>query len=130
MARINPLDPQLTAIGGNGGAIRPSSGYAFPFIQKQVASVAEALAADTLPVGAINPHAALDLWMDDLFLAVLRHDPRHAPTLFLAMARALTGDEMARFLSGHADHRLRAKVILAMPKWPFLKALLSRRRGW
>ncbi|MEC8552440.1 MAG: lycopene cyclase family protein, partial [Pseudomonadota bacterium] len=33
---LPPRDPSLPGIGGNGGAIRPSSGYAFPFIQKQI----------------------------------------------------------------------------------------------
>ena len=125
MARLSPIDPHLTAIGGNGGAIRPSSGYAFAFIQKQVNLLAAMMASgNTLQTGAINPHKPVDLWMDDIFLSVLRHDAYEAPRLFHAMAKALTGDEMARFLSGKADFRLRAKVIMAMPKWPFIKALM------
>jgi lycopene beta-cyclase len=68
------------------------------------------------------PHQAIDLWMDAVLLHVLRQFPQLAPDLFLRMAAALTGDEFATFLSGEAGWRLRLKVILAMPKWPFLKA--------
>ena len=128
MARLKPQDAHVTAIGGNGGAIRPSSGYAFPFIQKQV-DILSGLSQNgkPFPRGPVNPHKPLDLWMDDIFLSVLRHEPEQAPRLFSAMAKSLNGDEMARFLSGMADNRLRAKVIMAMPKWPFIKALLRRR---
>ena len=70
------------------------------------------------------PHRSVDLWMDAVLLSVLRHWPERAPELFLAMARALDGDEFARFLSGEASWALRAKVVLAMPKLPFLRGLL------
>ena len=113
-------DPQIPGIGGNGGAIRPSSGYAFAFIQKQIDQAIARACNSGLAVSM--PHQAIDLWMDAVLLHVLRQFPQLAPDLFLRMAAALTGDEFATFLSGEAGWRLRLKVILAMPKWPFLKA--------
>ena len=113
-------DPQIPGIGGNGGAIRPSSGYAFAFIQKQIDRAIAGACNSGLAVSM--PHQAIDLWMDAVLLHVLRQFPQLAPDLFLRMAAALTGDEFATFLSGEAGWRLRLKVILAMPKWPFLKA--------
>ena len=62
--------------------------------------------------------------MDRVFLTVLRRRPALAPWLFLRMGRALAGGEFARFMAGEADMRLRLKVIMAMPKWPFICALL------
>jgi len=62
--------------------------------------------------------------MDRIFLAVLRRHPDLAPAIFTAMAAALTGDEFARFLSGEAGTKIWLKVILAMPKIPFLRGLL------
>ena len=116
-------DPALTGIGGNGGAIRPSSGYAFSFIQKQIATgIARASAGNALDF--VTPHRAIDLWMDRVFLSVLRHQPHHAPQIFTALAARLSGDEFALFLSGEATMALRAKVVSAMPPWPFLRALL------
>ena len=80
-----------------------------------------------------SPHKLVDLWMDEVFVAVLRHWPARAPALFLRIARALNGDEFALFLSGEARWRLRLKVILAMPKWIFIKAafyLIIESFGW
>ena len=116
-------DPDLRGIGGNAGAIRPSSGYAFTFIQKQI-NRALTRAKAGKPLSFDPPHRMLDLWMDRIFLSVLRHQPLIAPKVFGAMARRLDGDEFATFLSGEATMRLRLKVILAMPIWPFLLALL------
>ena len=125
MARHNPA---LSGIGGNGGAIRPSSGYAFSFIQKQIAkAIAQVAAGNALRF--VTPHSMIDLWMDRIFLSVLRHQPHYAPQIFTALAARLTGDEFARFLSGEATMALRAKVVLAMPPWPFLRALLRPEPG-
>ncbi len=116
-------DPALVGIGANGGAIRPSSGYAFSFIHKQIDyAVSHAVAGRPLAVGV--PHSAFELWMDRIFLAVLRRHPELAPDIFTAMAAALTGDEFARFLSGEAGVKTWIKVIMAMPKIPFLWGLM------
>ena len=131
LATLPQRDPEIPGIGGNGGAIRPSSGYAFIFIQKQV-SEAIASAKRTGRLVVTSPHRQIDLWMDAVLLSVLRHWPEHAPDLFMRMARALSGDEFARFLSGEAGWGLRLKVVMAMPKWPFIRAtlrLVTGRRG-
>jgi lycopene beta-cyclase len=116
-------DPGLVGIGANGGAIRPSSGYAFSFIHKQIDyAVSHAVAGRPLAVGV--PHSAFELWMDRIFLSVLRRHPELAPDIFTGMAAALTGDEFARFLSGEAGIKTWIKVIMAMPKIPFLWGLM------
>ena len=115
-------DPALPGIGGNAGAIRPSSGYAFTFIQKQIDSALTRVKAGK-SLGFDSPHRIIDLWMDRIFLSVLRHQPKIAPQIFSAMAAGLNGDEFAMFLSGEATMKLRCKVVMAMPIWPFLRAL-------
>ena len=115
-------DPEIAGIGGNGGAIRPSSGYAFAFIQKQIDRAIAGASRGSLHFA--KPHQRVDLWMDAVLLRVLRHQPETAPDLFLRMASALTGDQFARFLSGEADWSLRLKVIMAMPKRMFVKAAM------
>ncbi|MEL0134339.1 MAG: lycopene cyclase family protein, partial [Rhodobiaceae bacterium] len=116
-------DPAIEGIGGNGGAIRPSSGYAFIFIQRQIER-AIAAAQSTGQLTITSPHKGIDLAMDAVLLTVLRHWPERAPELFLRMGKALTGDEFARFLNGEADWGLRLKVVMAMPKLPFLRGAL------
>lgn len=123
LGRLDRHDPAIPGIGGNGGAIRPSSGYAFIFIQRQIdRAIAAAQATGRLAV--VSPHKRVDLAMDAVLLTVLRHWPETAPELFLRMGKALTGDEFARFLNGEADWRLRLKVVMAMPKLPFIRGAL------
>jgi lycopene beta-cyclase len=63
--------------------------------------------------------------MDTIFLRVIRRHPALAPQIFTAMADRLTGDEFALFLSGEAGLRLWTKLVLTMPKWPFICALFQ-----
>ena len=124
MATLPQRDPHLTGFGANGGAIRPSSGYAFSFIQKQIDQII-ASAKPGQPLTVKTPHSRFELFMDGIFLRVIRHHPVLAPQIFTAMADRLTGDEFALFLSGEAGPRLRTKLVLAMPKWPFICALFQ-----
>ena len=116
-------DPDFQGIGSNCGAIRPSSGYAFSFIQKQIVTALNQVGIGN-KLSFASPHKKIDLFMDRVFLSVLRYQPHYAPRLFTAMAAKLTGDEFALFLSGEAGILLRLKVIMAMPPWPFICALL------
>ena len=117
-----------TGFGGNGGAIRPSSGYAFAFIQKQILATIQYAKSKNIQGKTLSslvikrPHKLVDLWMDEVFITVLRHKPETAPELFLRMANALDGDQFALFLSGEAGWWLRFKVMMAMPKLIFIRA--------
>ena len=113
-----------TAIGARGGALRPSSGYAFSFIQKQVLQIITHY-QNTQIWQSQSPISATDLWMDKVFLQVLASHPHQAISVFERMARALSGDEFATFMSGTASFKTVLKVVMAMPKWPFLKAAIS-----
>ena len=62
--------------------------------------------------------------MDEVFITVLKKRPEAAPELFLKMAKALNGDEFALFLSGDAGWWIRLKVVVNMPKFIFMKALV------
>lgn len=120
-------DPKLTGIGGNGGAIRPSSGYAFGFIQKQIdRTIARARVGTPLIVE--TPHSHFEIVMDHIFLAVIRNDPERAPEIFTRLADCLSGDEFALFLSGEASARIWVKVVMAMPKKLFIKTLFRARQ--
>ena len=112
------------AIGSNSGAVRPSSGYAFTFIQKQVAALARQFSGtpNVSDIHVPRPHRRRDLLMDAVFLDVLKHAPAQAPDLFITLAQALRGDELARFMSGIAGPAIIGKIIYAMPKWLFLRS--------
>ncbi len=101
--------------------MRASSGYAFGFIQKQIARM---LAGGTAIARPQPPHRQLDIWMDQVFLRVLAGDPAGAPALFLALAQALDGHGLARFLSGSAPRADYQAVMRAMPTGRFHSAAL------
>jgi lycopene beta-cyclase len=130
LGRLPPSKGINKGFGGNGEAIRPSSGYAFAFIQKQILATikhAKSKQKNGNPSGPLvitRPHKLIDLWMDEVFITVLKQRPEVVPELFLKMAKALDGDEFALFLSGEAGWLIRLKVVMAMPKFIFIKALV------
>ena len=81
----------------------------------------------------LTPHKKYDLWMDKVFLEVIKSSPKIAPSLFFNLAKALNGDSFARFLSGEAKIWDYILVISSMPKWLFLKhafkVMIKKRKG-
>ena len=122
MGSLKPHDPNIPGIGGNAGAIRPGSGYAFVFIQKQIDAAIER-SRNTGDLYFKTPHRKIDLWMDGVLLTVLENYPEKGPKLFLQMAKSLSGDQFAKFMSGEISWSLRLKVIFAMPKLLFIKGV-------
>lgn len=121
LADCRDKEKPANAIGARGGAFRPSSGYAFSFIQKQVAQIL----ADYQKNKSWQSRPSLsarDRWMDHVFLHVLKHHPQRAVDLFMRLAKALDGREFALFMSGEARLGTIAKIIFAMPKMPFITA--------
>ena len=93
LGRIPNQTEIKNGIGSNGGAIKPSSGYAFAFIQKQI-SIAINTARKKKhstnkaePLTIKCPHKSIDLWMDEVFITVLKRWPKAAPTIFLNMSQ-------------------------------------------
>ena len=122
MGRLSLHDPSIPGLGANGGAIRPASGYTFAFIHQQIQNgLNEHHHGKSLAFK--RPHKRVDVWMDSVLLAVLRHWPHQGPILFGRMARSLSGEEFIRFMSGQAGWRLRFKVMMAMPKLPFIRGV-------
>lgn len=109
--------------GTSGGAVRPSTGYAFARIQRWVDHCARELAAGRPPV-AHPPDPAWRRGADALFLRVIRRRPALAPALFMAMARGVSPLSLVRFLSDEGRIRDFLRVIAALPKRPFLGELV------
>ncbi len=113
------------SIGAASGAIRRSSGYAFTTIQKQTRQLAENIAMGdyTIPQ-PVNKGLKM---MDTIFNDVLVNHPNLGTEIFMRTAKALTGDQFARFMLGEANTYIWAKVIAAMPKLPFIKQMILRK---
>ena len=122
MGALSLHDPSIPGLGANGGAIRPASGYTFAFIHRQIQEAIQRVNQGK-PLTFTRPHKRVDVWMDSVLLAVLRHWPHQGPVLFGRMAQSLTGEEFIRFMSGRAGWGLRFKVMRAMPKLPFIRGV-------
>jgi lycopene beta-cyclase len=108
-------------IGGASGAVRLSSGYAFSAIQTQMTRLTEGIVKGNYKVpAATSSHLN---FMDRVFNDVLISNPRLGVDLFMRTAGALKGDQFAHFMLGSASLTGWLKVISAMPKWPFIKAV-------
>ena len=98
-------------IGTKGGATKISSGYAFSFFLKQLASNNEYY------------HSYWDKWMDKIFVKYLDSNS-NSDEIFMKMAESLNGEEFSSFMMGNATLSTKLKIILAMPKIGFLKSYL------
>lgn len=117
----------ITLAGNISGALRSSSGYGFATIQRWANQTGKALShtdkLSTKPLLHTRHYSRWVQWMDNILLVVLVRYPKLSSTIFLRMANRLTGSEFAQFMSHRAPLRIWLKVIMAMPKWAFIKAV-------
>ncbi len=118
-----PSPPGITRIGVAGGAAKPSTGYAFDFIQRH----AKALSRDP---DARVPRSRRHRMLDDIFLAELRAHPERAPALFHRMFERNDGDRLARFLMETSSPRDEVGLMATLPWLPFTLRGLSSSRRW
>ena len=154
---VRRMSDRVTAAGMRGGATRPSTGYTFLGIQRASRELVDRLVREHRvavgegsalrdadehadaglpgdPAGAAlsarndaDPACSL---LDAVFLRFLADHPERAPHVFALMFGRVDTASLVRFLterSGALDH---ARLILALPKVPFLRAaakVLARR---
>ena len=113
-------DPSYVYAGLYAGAARPSSGYAFQRIQRWAKECTHALINHQLLIAPKK-----DPWilarMDDLFLNVLKSNPKSSAPLFYNLFLHCKIPTLVRFLSDHASIPDYLSIIASMPKLLFLK---------
>jgi lycopene beta-cyclase len=119
-----PIDSNLACIGAASGAVRQSSGYAFTNIQSQISQLVAGIEKGEFEVP--KPLSSLLNYMDKIFNGVLVAQPHLAVTLMMQTAKSLNSDGFARFMLGQATLIDWIRVILSMPKIPFLKQVFKR----
>ena len=104
--------------------MRLSSGYAFSTIQAQMTMLAASIAAGSrIP---IKPFSKVLIFLDNVFNRALNDQTDHGVSLFMATAKALNAEQFSRVMLGRAGLVEWVRVILAMPKWPFIKSALQQ----
>jgi lycopene beta-cyclase len=116
--------PLIAPIGAASGAVRRSSGYAFQHIQQQISQLAAGIEQGNRSVP--TPISSRLTTMDKIFNGVLISRPELAVSLYMRMAKALTGDQFSRFMLGEATTSDWLRVIAAMPKGAFVNQLVKQ----
>ncbi|MBX7197168.1 MAG: NAD(P)-binding protein [Sandaracinaceae bacterium] len=123
---------RVITIGQRGGAAKPSSGYAFQFIQRQCDALAASIAragADAPPPW-VPPRSRVTTFFDRVMLAYLRRHPTAAPDVFVPLFERVPPDALARFLSEEGTALDHARVMNAVPRAGVLGEALRSSAIW
>ncbi|OAV42981.1 lycopene cyclase family protein [Lewinella sp. 4G2] len=88
----------LTYIGLRGGAARPSTGYTFYGMQRQLGALAK-----SFPSRAPKPWRRRDLYYDATILGLLQHNRLRGDQIFLDLFSANPTPRLLAFLNGESD---------------------------
>lgn len=116
------LGPRHYAIGAAGGAVRPSSGYAFLRIRRASRRVAADICAGRIPDAKID--TARRRLLDDVFLHFLQVESALVPSVFERMFARCPSSALIRFLTDRSTPLDEVLLVAALPKRPFLTILL------
>ena len=116
------VPPGVVMAGNGGGAIRPSTGYAFMRIQRWSQNCAERMGRGAAPVG--HPRdGAVQRQLDRIFLQVLRETPSRTPEFLMALASRVAPERLLHFLTDCATPLDMAALVASLPVLPFLQQL-------
>lgn len=107
------------SIGMLGGETRPSTGYTFLRIQRYCRALAETLAGGGEPPHRVDSRRFETL--DAIFLRFMRRHPERCPDIYARMFGRVPPDALVRFLTERSTPMEDLRLILALPKTPFLK---------
>ncbi len=105
-------------IGIRGGACKPSTGYAFSFLIKQIQLLKYS------KKNSVNIHKFLERTMDKIFINYLKNNNEDGQS-FIKLASNLNGNEFQSFMMGDSNLLTKFKIIKSMPKLPFIKELFK-----
>lgn len=113
------LGERIYSIGMLGGESRPSTGYTFLRIQRYCRALAESVVAGREVPKRIE--ASRYGLLDKIFLRFMKEHPEKCPTVYLRMFAGVPPDTLVRFLTEKSTLADELRLVLAMPKTPFLK---------
>ncbi len=111
-------DPNIFNIGIRGGACKPSTGYAFSFLIKQIQLLKHTNR------NHVHIHKNIEKLMDKIFLNYLKNYNENGQS-FLSIAKNLNGTEFKNFMMGQSSFLTKLKIIKSMPKLAFIKSFFK-----
>ena len=119
---INTLDKNKINIGTAGGMTRLSTGYTFLNIQEHSQYIRKNI--ENISNVKIFEISKKYQFLDKIFLKVLKKHPEKMPGIFFKMFKG-SPKTVIKFLSNKSNFLEDLSIILKMPKWIFIKALLK-----
>jgi lycopene beta-cyclase len=116
--------PRVINIGTAGGAVKPTTGYAFLTIQEQTRQIAERLLAGEAPEWTPATSRRFRFY-DTLLLHILQMEGDQAKPIFQRLFRRNDFETILRFLEERSGIREEAGIFASLPFAPFLRALLQ-----
>ena len=114
----NSPNPNVYNIGIRGGACKPSTGYAFSFLIKQIQFL------KNTNKNNVQVHPFIEKQMDRIFLNYLKKNNENGIS-FINLAKKLNGYEFQTFMMGQSSFLTKLKIISSMPKIPFLRSIFK-----
>ncbi|MEQ8704813.1 MAG: lycopene cyclase family protein [Phaeodactylibacter sp.] len=118
----NQMYPNVINIGTAAGAVKPTTGYAFTTIQKQVAQISAQLQAGLPPQSSLQTPARFRFY-DQLLLNILETRGGLGKGIFSSLFRHTPIDTIFRFLGEQTTVWQEAKIFMKLPVLTFLKAV-------
>ena len=118
------LGERAYSIGMLGGESRPSTGYTFLRIQRYCRRLAESVVSGA-PISERTDSRRYDL-LDGVFLNFMLKYPERCPAVYHRMFSSVPSDALVRFLTEKSSPADELKLVMAMPKTPFIGLALRR----
>lgn len=121
-----PSDERVRSIGIAGGAVRPSTGYAFLRIQRQCRQIAACIAAgQDLTERTLRFSPYKYGLFDEIMLRALSQSPHLAPTFFTTLFQHAPTDSVVRFLCERSSLIDDARIVRALLKPELIRMILK-----
>jgi lycopene beta-cyclase len=122
--------PRIVPIGLRGGAAKPSTGYAFSFIQRHADALAKVARDGVRPPPKVAVRSRVATFFDRVFLSYLRRHPRAAPEVFGALFARTPPAALVRFLSEEGGVRDHLAVMNGVPRLAVALEAVRSRKLW
>ena len=115
------MAPNVINIGTIGGAVKPTTGYAFTRFVERSKQIVDQLVDNQLISDPIRK-ARIDFY-DTLLLSILTHEPQYASTIFTDLFMKNDIHAILKFLDEQSNWLNEAKLFSTLPKAPFFRAI-------
>lgn len=119
----NRNEGRLYHIGTAGGAVKPSSGFAFRRIQLHTKKIIECLKSNTSVKNSYKIFRGRHLLYDSIMLHVLEEQKIAGDKVFSDLFEKTDVDVILKFLDGNTSWNGDLQIMKAPAKWPFIKGM-------